>query len=98
VTLCDIENFMTPETTETEKDGADSSAPIGSASPVNQPSQTVSCFRVMEEEQAEDYREYLRQCKGAPPSTVKPSDQTYCQNCGMMNSQCECWDAVNHVS
>jgi 16S rRNA G966 N2-methylase RsmD len=28
VTLCDTENFMTPTTIETEKDGADSSAPI----------------------------------------------------------------------
>jgi hypothetical protein len=22
---------------------------------------------------------------------------TYCPTCGMLNSQCDCWDAVNHV-
>ena len=32
MTLADTENFMTPTTLETEKDGADSSAPICSAS------------------------------------------------------------------
>ncbi len=31
MTLCDTENFMTPKAIETEKDSADSSAPICSA-------------------------------------------------------------------
>ena len=34
---------------------------------------TREIFRMMEVEQYADYQDYLRRCKGAPISTVKPS-------------------------
>jgi len=55
----------------------------------------------MDAENPDDVIADLERKHGSLKRRVLPSgldQKQYCPNCGMMNSQCECWDAVNHVS
>lgn len=32
------------------------------------------------------------------PKRLRHNFMEYCDDCGMIYSQCECWDAVNHIN